>query len=383
MDSLLSELNPYVFEYDDLLNGPLKNFLNLSASIGGTVQNIAEMAEAVIRTQRQFLVVASKSRQPDPNSLSNLLRPTSEQIQAIQVFREKNRATDAFNHLSAVSESIGALGWVAVSPTPGPYVKEMRDSSQFYTNKVLVAYKDKNKTHVEWAKAWIEFLTELQNYIKKYHTTGLSWNPRGGDASSANGAPAPPPRGGPGLPPPPPPPPADFFLSDCSKGASGGDGARLQLLKDLSMGTDITKSLRRVTSEQQTHKNPALKVQGVVPAGAMPSRTSNNGTGSREAPAKPPKFELEGKKWMVEYQIARKDFVIQETEMNQSVNLYKCRDCLVQIKGKVNSVTIDSCSKTAVVFDDIVSVVEFINCQNVQAQVTTRTTPARLCGSSF
>lgn len=365
MDSL-SELNPYVFEFDDLLNGPLKTFLTLSASIGGLVKNVGDMAEAAIRTQRQFLVVASKSKQPDAGTLMNLLKPTSDQIQNIQAFREKNRVTDFFNHLSAISESIGALGWVTVSPTPGPYVKEMRDAAQFYTNKVLVAYKDKDKTHVEWAKSWIEFLTELQNYIKKYHTTGLAWNPRGGDAASAGGAPAPPPRGGPGLPPPPPPPPADFF----SESSKGGDDARLQLLKDLSMGTDITKNLKRVTADQQTHKNPALKSQGVVSASALPSKTTTSSNGVKQAPAKPPKFELEGKKWMVEFQNGRKDFVIQETEMNQSVNLYKCKDCLVQVKGKVNSITIDSCSKTAVVFDDIVSVVEFVNCQNVQAQVS-------------
>jgi len=54
--------------------------------------------------------------------------------------------------------------------------------------------------------------------------------------------------------------------------------------------------------------------------------------------------------------------------MNQTVSLYKCKDTVVQIKGKINNIVIDSCNKTAVVFDDIVSVVEFINCQNVQAQ---------------
>lgn len=43
-----------------------------------------------------------------------LLRPTSEKIQAIQDLREKNRASEYFNHLSAISESIPALGWVTV-----------------------------------------------------------------------------------------------------------------------------------------------------------------------------------------------------------------------------------------------------------------------------
>lgn len=48
------------------------------------------------------------------NKLSDLLAPISEQIQEVVTFREKNRGSKLFNHLSAVSESIQALGWVAV-----------------------------------------------------------------------------------------------------------------------------------------------------------------------------------------------------------------------------------------------------------------------------
>ena len=66
--------------------------------------------------------------------------------------------------------------------------------------------------------------------------------------------------------------------------------------------------------------------------------------------------------------MGNQSLVISETEMNQSVNLYKCRDTVVHVKGKVNSITVDSCIKTAVVFENIVSVVEFINCQSIQAQ---------------
>lgn len=48
------------------------------------------------------------------NVFSALLKPISEQIQVVQNFREKNRGSKLFNHLSAVSESIPALGWVAM-----------------------------------------------------------------------------------------------------------------------------------------------------------------------------------------------------------------------------------------------------------------------------
>ncbi|XP_022256861.1 adenylyl cyclase-associated protein 1-like, partial [Limulus polyphemus] len=169
-------LAPLVLAYDELIQGPFKSFHSLGAKLGNEVLILADMVETAVRAQRQFLITVSKCRQPTENVLMSLLKPTSDQIQAIQEFRQKNRASAYFNHLSAVSESIPALGWVAVAPTPAPYVKEMLDAGQFYTNRVLMDYKDKDKIHVDWARNWLQFLNELQAYVKKYHLTGLTWN---------------------------------------------------------------------------------------------------------------------------------------------------------------------------------------------------------------
>lgn len=54
--------------------------------------------------------------------------------------------------------------------------------------------------------------------------------------------------------------------------------------------------------------------------------------------------------------------------MNQVVYVYGCQNSVIIIKGKCNSVTVDNCKKTSIVFDDIVSTVEFVNCQSVKAQ---------------
>lgn len=87
--------------------------------------------------------MASRAAPANQSEHVALLEPMSAQIQQIQEFREKNRGSSFFNHLSAISESIPALGWVAVSPTPAPYVKEMNDAGQFYTNRVLKDWKEK------------------------------------------------------------------------------------------------------------------------------------------------------------------------------------------------------------------------------------------------
>ena len=103
-----------VVPYDDILSGPFKKYCELSQKIGGDVGTHGAMVEAAFKAQREFLVIASKSKKPDANDLQSLLLPTSNKISEIQDFREKNRRSIYFNHLSAISESIPALGWVAV-----------------------------------------------------------------------------------------------------------------------------------------------------------------------------------------------------------------------------------------------------------------------------
>lgn len=72
-----------------------------------------------------------------------------------------------------------------------------------------------------------------------------------------------------------------------------------------------------------------------------------------------------------EYQTRNHNLVVENAEMNNVVYLYKCTECTVTIRGKINSVVIDACKKTAIVMDSVVAAVEFINCQSVQMQVGT------------
>lgn len=352
-------LSPSVLAYDQLLAGPFQSFLNLSSQIGGEVLTQAKMVESAFQCQRNFLVITSKSRQPEQNHLFSLLKPTSDCIQSIQEYREKNRVCTLFNHLSAISESIPALGWVTVSPAPAPYIKEMLDAGQFYTNRVLVDYKEKDKKHVDWVRTWLQVLAHLFDYVKQNHTTGLVWNAKGQDVGSS---------GGMGLPPPPPPPPPMFG----DIGPPPANDPRAALFREINQGENIAKGLKRVTEDQQMHKNPDLKLQSAAPYKPPPTtaRPFRPGGGQNQPakPVVPPKFELEGKKWLVEYQVGNKNLVISDVSMNQSVHVFQCNDCMLTVKGKLNSIVLNACKKTCLVFDDLVSCVEFINCQSMQAQ---------------
>lgn len=344
-------------EFEDLLADSFQRFHKLGQDIGGLVSEQCTLVKQALGAQLEFIKLASQSQKPIDSKMMELLRPTSDLITQIINLRDRNRKDEHFNLLSSIAEGIPALGWVSITPTPAPYIKEMTDSAQFYTNKVLMAYKDKNPKIVDWAKTWIEFLTELQRYVRKNHTTGLVWNSKG---NAINGT------SGPSLP-PPPPPPAGFF-DDAKNGPSdkSKDDSRAALFASINQGTDITRNLKKVTADQQTHKNAALRQSGVVPDRSCPA--PNRGLCQKDPRKLNPKLALEGKKWVVENQFLRNDLVVSETDMAQSVNVWNCNECLLTVKGKVNLITVNACKKFSIVFDNIVSVVEFINSQRIQAQ---------------
>lgn len=43
-------------------------------------------------------------------------------------------------------------------------------------NRQFLCDPHRDKTHVDWVKAYLSIWTELQNYIKQHHTTGLTWS---------------------------------------------------------------------------------------------------------------------------------------------------------------------------------------------------------------
>jgi len=124
-----------------------------------------------------------------------------------------------------------------------------------------------------------------------------------------------------------------------------------------------------VPDDQKTHKNPALRVANYKPSSSVdkssvpvPHKNGND--------FKPAVFELEDKKWKIEYQVKQENLIVDQTDMKQSVYVYKCRECTIIVKGKVNSILIDSCNRVGILFDDVLSTVEFINSTNVQMQAT-------------
>uniref|UniRef100_A0A671LCI6 Adenylyl cyclase-associated protein n=1 Tax=Sinocyclocheilus anshuiensis TaxID=1608454 RepID=A0A671LCI6_9TELE len=355
----------YVVAYDNLISGPVAQYTALSQKIGGDVQKHAELMKQAFSYQRQLLVTASSSQKPSDSVLTSLLAPMSKVIQEVQSFREKNRSSPVFNHLSAVSESVPALGWVAMAPKPGPYVKEMQDAAMFYTNRVLKDYKEKYVSVCDVKQLVFTFLCAQfvphasENKFPKYFNILVSQGPVASGGAPSGGAPAPPPPG-------PPPPPMNL---DKSSSGDSGAASHNALFASINKGADITKGLKHVSDDQKTHKNPTLKVQGgPLPSGPKPFAARPTAAAS-PARTLPPVLELDGKKWKVENQEGAHGLVISDTELKQVVYAFKCNNSTLQVKGKINSIILDNCKKLGLVFDDVVGIVEVINCKDVKVQV--------------
>jgi adenylyl cyclase-associated protein len=354
--------SPVVKGFDEIIAGPLSAFLKESSKIGGDVDQQARLVQKCFQTQRRFLELTVTHSKPSEGDLREIIQACLEPVGAVLKFKDSHRSSSYFNHLSAVAESVAALGWIN-TPGPAPYIKEMQDAGQFFTNRVIKEYKEKDSVHIAWTKALANVWTSLFDYVKQRHTAGILWNSRGSTAQPSAMMPV----SCASIPPPPPPMPAPLSSSYEVEDDSANRSA---LFAQLNRGEAVTAGLRKVTDDMKTHKNPKLR--------EAPPLQSQTG-----APLKPPKptkltgepakkaglLELNGNKWTVE-NFDNEQLTIDKTEQKHSVYIYKCTGCTVIIKGKINSVSVDNCKKTGVLFEHLISSIDVVNCQSVSVQTT-------------
>ncbi|XP_023335821.1 adenylyl cyclase-associated protein [Eurytemora carolleeae] len=174
---LTSSEEQSVSEFDILVLTEVDFFKTMAEGKNSDLVHCVRIVENLFLAQRDFLEKAGKSRKPSDDVLNQMLEPTANFISEIQAYREKKRCSPVFNHLSMISESVPALGWVGVTPAPAPYVRELKDAGQFYANRVL----RESKADKDLVDSWIEILTRLADFVKKNHTTGLQWNRNGAE----------------------------------------------------------------------------------------------------------------------------------------------------------------------------------------------------------
>ncbi|KAH8804723.1 adenylyl cyclase-associated protein-like protein [Xylogone sp. PMI_703] len=378
-------------EFDEFINSSVKKYFTISEEIGGAVGKQAASVLAAFEGQRKFLLITTKSKKPDMGgqTFMQLLKPLEQSITAVTEIREANRGSSLFNNLSAVSESIGVLAWITIEPKPHKHVEESLGSAQYWGNRVLKEYKDKDAKQVEWVQAYYQIFKDLTQYVQKTFPHGIPWNPKGVSAEEAikqvespqAGAPAPPPHppaaGGPPPPPPgPPPPPVKF--EDESKPAPAASGLNA-VFSELNKGEAVTKGLRKVSASEMTHKNPSLRAGATVPTRS--ESQSSIGRGKSPAPPgkkpkpesmrtkKPPVKKLDGNKWFIENYENESQPIEIEATLQHSILISRCNKVTVMIKGKANAISVDNSPRLSLIVDTLVSSVDAIKSPNFALQV--------------
>lgn len=197
--------------------------------------------------------------------------------------------------------------------------------------------------------------------MKEYHTTGVTWNPRGIDVSQYS------PDAQPAAVAAAPSAPAATKAAAPKSTDSDGTAARGNLFAALSKEGEVTKGLKTVTKDMQTWRKEYKGGDAPAPVAAKkaPAPRTEEVKGT-------PKVEYQegGAKWVVEYQSAVNGPVnIEITEKKQTVYIYGCIGANINITGKCKSIVIDGCKKTQLSFDTAFASVETVNSQRIQVRI--------------
>jgi adenylyl cyclase-associated protein len=359
-------MDPSVIAFEDLIQQFVGRVLTAAEKIGGQVLDVTKVVKEAFSVQKDLLIKVKQTQKPDMAGLAEFLKPLNEVIVKANAMTE-GRRTDFFNHLKSATDSLTALAWIAYSgkdcgmSMPIGHVEESWQMAEFYNNKVLVEYRNKDPNHVEWAKALKElYVPGLRDYVKSHHPLGPAWSATSKTViSSATSSKV----STKSTPAPPPPPPASLFSGESAKQPSSRPKEGMSaVFQEISSGKPVTSGLRKVTDDMKT-KNRTDRA-GIVSAGEKNGR-SNSPAFSKSGP---PKLELQVRKWVVENQIGRKNLVIDDCDSKQSVYIFACKDSVLHIKGKVNNITVDKCTKMGIVFTDVVAACEIVNCNGVEVQ---------------
>ncbi|ORX61760.1 hypothetical protein DM01DRAFT_1299844, partial [Hesseltinella vesiculosa] len=371
-----------VQKHDEALAASLEKYKALSKDIGGLVDEQAALVLQAVEAERDIVRISTLAQKPDMVSpaFATLITPIQTALTAVVEVKDKHRGDPLFNHLSAVGEAIPALGWFTFEPTPVPIIREMKDAAQFYANRVIKEFKEKDPKHVEWMRTYLSIFDALALFVKDNYPTGLTWNAKGdkvddhlGKSSAPTPAPAsaPAPAAAGAPPPPPPPPPPPMVIEEEPESKPTGAAA---VFAEINRGSSVTAGLRKVDKSEMTHKNPDLRRQGSESSesGTSPSKKQGPPTPSKPNKfvlKKPAKTTLEANKWVVEHHESNPEIIIEGTAINQAVYIYGCKNSTIRIKGKVNAVTMDSCTKCGVALDSVVSTVDIVNSHSFGLQI--------------
>ena len=335
-------------------------FVGVCEKLGGDAAKLGQIIKGAWQEMRAFLLMAATCKKPDQAEMGKLLAGCASKMQEVGAM-SKNR-NEWEKHVKTCSEGIQALSWLCMSPAPMDYIKSMIDGADYWSNSIRKDHKATvpKSDHIVFVETFKSLLEELIPYVKEFHTTGVTWNPKGVATSEykvEGGAAAP-------LAAAVPAATVAAAVAPAAAAAPAAGATKADLFASLSKEGAITAGLKKVTKDQQTWRAefksdaPAPVAAAKPKAGPAPTKT--------KGPARMD-FQAGAKKWVLENQSdASGSVTVTIGEKEETVYIMECIKASIIIVGRCKSIIVDTCKQCNIQFDNAFGTFEVINCQRLQ-----------------
>ena len=324
--------------FDEYTSAKLDPFVAAANKLGGDAKEGGSVVKACWDELRSFLEKAAACKEPSQADLVQMFTQISQKAKSLSALTKRNEWE---NHLKTLSEGIGALNWVMVKPAPRDFIDNFVGGSDFWANKIRKEYRTTNPDHCVFVDTFKALLLGLMDYVKEYHTTGVSWNANGVNVSEYGSA-------------------TVVTAAAAKPRTTSASAPAANLLAELKPDS-ATAGLKTVTKDMQTWRTEYKggdKPAPVVAPKAAPAAAAPQVKG-------PPKLEYQtaGAKWVVENQTGPCEVLIEN--IKQTVYIFGCAGATINVKGKCKSIIVDSCKKVSVHFDIVMASLEVVNSQRM------------------
>lgn len=297
---------------------------------------ISQHLRVVLELHMEIISIAA-CQNGKPDDIDYLFNALLESISVVKECRISYSSSSGFNLLKTIKVGVGFFGWVIRKWNPAKYIKEIEITANHYTN--LIPLTPEIHTFLNMSKSWIGIIKMCREYVCDHHKSGLTWKSKrikeNTDLKSS---------------------------SQCSLRRTNSNQ-----LPDFSEVFQQIRNciphlhLKKVDDDMKSYVNQFLRKTGLV----QMEPKSNLYTSVNDDTV----FELYNRKWIIENQNENQHLIIDETDEKQIVYMYNCRNSILKVLGKVNSIIIDSCQNCDFVFNEAWSICNFVNCTNIKVQV--------------
>jgi hypothetical protein len=143
-------------------------------------KRLGGMAEKAFQHLGVLIKATTVCAKPSPEDLMAFIGPIAQVVNEAGSRQPKSTTP---NHDTAFSEAVQALNFVCMPGNFKGYIMGQIDSGALYTNKILVAVKDKPDPEKSNNRKWVSdlknLLTNLANFAADHFSAGITWKAGG------------------------------------------------------------------------------------------------------------------------------------------------------------------------------------------------------------